>query len=348
MEYSEIISSIQQIDNNIEPKINISKLLLEHDCLYLLTRINKNDDYIESAKIKIISNLLISKICHHACLNVFNELSSIPYAVIKGAVLSKTIYDRFGLRSSGDIDILVSKDNIDTIKEILHENGFIQGKIISNEIVPYTRKELIFQAVNSHQIAPFMKYTNNSLYPFVNIDINIDIMWGENDNKANIDYVLNYIVDDHIWNCNIKKLISEIEFITLCLHNYKDLNSIYLLSQRGIKLRLFCDIYYYIKHNKLDINKLKQLSETLCVSEYIYYCLYYTNIIFNNDKLIDLIKCFKKDDELIKSFGLSKSERKEWKIEFYDRIFDKEFNERFYSFLSKDDIIKIEKNKYFM
>ena len=54
-------------------------------------------------------------------------------------------------------------------------------------------------------------------------------------------------------------------------HLYKDMNSIYLLYKGGLRLYLFCDIYYAFKNLSLDLDVLWQHSQRLSVAPYLYY-----------------------------------------------------------------------------
>ena len=85
--------------------------------------------------------------------SVFRELTrrNIPYAVHKGAVLSKVLYGKYSLRLSGDVDLLFSRSDSQNVKQIFEYFGFIQGRFVDGLIVPYTRAEKIFQASQSHQ-----------------------------------------------------------------------------------------------------------------------------------------------------------------------------------------------------
>ena len=89
------------------------------------------------------------------------------YAIIKGAALSSTLYKNPYIRQSGDIDILISRNNVDELEKILLSNGFIQGRITEMGIKPFSREEKIYYSVNTHQIAPFMKSTNFTVIVFL-------------------------------------------------------------------------------------------------------------------------------------------------------------------------------------
>lgn len=49
---------------------------------------------------------------------------------------------------------------------------------MANNIIPLSREEIMFQTLMSHQTAPYIKKTSNIFCPFVNIDINTDIVMG--------------------------------------------------------------------------------------------------------------------------------------------------------------------------
>lgn len=232
----------------------------------------------------------------------------------------------------------------------MEKNDFIQGRIINNNIVPLSRTEVIFQTLMSHQTAPYIKNTSNIICPFVNIDINTNIMWGESRFQSDTAYILSQTNYIEICNQKIKKLNAESEFISLCLHHYKDLNSIYLLTVRGIKLYLFCDIYYYLKNNFLNKQLLKSLVQLLNVDKYIYYCLYYVNLIFNDELISDYLDLFAyaEDETVLNSFGLDDSERKSWQIGFYERLFHENIGNYIYKFLTSQDIEKIKINRNYM
>lgn len=135
-----------------------------------------------------VTNKIIVLERFKACAAVFEALGSIPYAVIKGAVLSKSAYGSAAYRISGDMDILISRSHLDEAKIIFQQHGFIQGRITEDGITPFSREELIFQNSTSHQTAPFVKRINHPLCPYVNIDLNLEIFWGESKQESDMDF----------------------------------------------------------------------------------------------------------------------------------------------------------------
>ena len=348
MKYDEIIDTIRSIvSGNTVDNDEMSAILREHGCYYLLSKLPSQK---QTVQIELMFNRLVINRRYNACAGVFEQLSDIPYAVIKGAVLSKQIYGNTDYRFSGDIDILVPPKNAESAKAILTDNSFVQGRVVGDKIVPYTRRELIYQKTFSHQLAAFVKATDDKLCPFVNIDVNTDIMWGESEAKTDMDRFLSNTIPYEIDGIAVKKLLPEEEFISLCLHHYKDMNSIYLLSQGSLKLSLFCDIYFYVKNVTLDYSRLPHLAEKFKVSDYLYYCLYHTNKIFNDSMMCQLCSPFESDHaiELINRYGLSYDEYHYRQHNIAELLFDSKFPENFVHTLTESEKAKIKTNKAMM
>ena len=200
--------------------------------MYLLTCLStlNNLPFLTAPK---LYNRSITKKRFEVCREIF-EAIHFPYAIIKGAVLSQTIYNDPFIRLSNDIDILINRNYADDLKKILLSHGFVQSRIINNQIVPFTREEILFQSTFTHQMAPYIRPLPNKASAFVNLDVNIDIFWGESNTKASMDYVLSQTIDYKLFDICFKKLSVEMEFVQLCMHHYKDMNSLFLLSTRGL------------------------------------------------------------------------------------------------------------------
>lgn len=347
-EYDGIIDCVRALAHGGQPATDISKLLYEHNCFYLLSKIKTENEYTLRFKRESFLNQICIRERYATCQKIFKLFreKAIPYAVIKGTVLSQELYGGIHYRKSGDIDLLVSRNHIDEIKRIILENGFIQGRVTEKGLEPFTRRELLFQTTMSHQAAPFIKETGNPLCPYINVDINMDILWGESSRKADMDFVLKNTLPIPICGIAVPKLFCEMEFISLCLHHYKDMNSIYLLCGGSLKLSLFCDIYFYVIRCRPDIKTLKAICEQLDVSDYIYYCLYYTNQIFADDVLNPYLNALhtSKSDSILNVFGLAKDEIRTWDISFAERLFLLDFNQYFSMRLSAKDLEKIRIN----
>ena len=348
MNTQEILHNVRLIINGHQPEIDISPILYYHRCYYLLSRIHNSSLKQQLIKEKIIETIAIRE--RYIALKSLWNSSHISYAVMKGAVLSRMAYEDTAIRFSGDIDILIDKSDADAIKDLLYTNGFVQGRIVDNSIQPFSRREVLFQTAMSHQTAPYVKATGNTLCPFINVDINTSVMWGESDQKFDVSSLLKNVVPINVGGIKVNKLSNEEEFLSLCLHHYKDANSIYLLYHGSLKMGLFCDIYYYLRNAPLDNTRLLSLIELYNIGEYVYYCIYYTDALFDDEKLKQLMTLLYKfrNEDLLGSFGLSNQERKQWCHPFFDRLFAKNISQYMEPLLTEEDRNKLNTNLLYM
>lgn len=347
MKNEEIILEFRKVvETGVCSNNELKDILKSHNCMHLIAY----DDFSPKERLVDYAYSVAVRERFKNTQVIFDSMKSIPYAVIKGAVLSDQIYHSPFVRHSGDIDMIIDRQNLNTVKNILLTNGFVQGRIQGQEIVPFSRRELVFHLTKSHQTAPFVKETKNNICPYINLDLNTCIYWGEYDGICDMNIVLEHTQETNLLNSTFKKLTPEMEFISLCLHHYKDMNSIYLLAMGNLKLSLFCDIYFYIRNVHMNINKLYDLVCKLNANPYVFYCLYYTDLIFDVNPIKKMMRMFESPfaHTLISSFGLSDDERCTWNFPFLDRLFSPSFSKDFYFSLDSVGQRKIQTNYQYM
>lgn len=310
----DIIREIRLIVKEGRSNYNMDSFLKRHQCEFLCV----SD---ESYKVKYQENLETVSERFLACKRLFDKIN-MPYAVFKGAVLSKQLYQDPFVRRSGDIDILFSMDNYHELKEVLKAEGFLQGSMGDGEFVPVSRRKSIFQISSSHQVPSYIKRLNSEEKAWVTLDLNHNLMWGENSKKMNMSLVLKQTQNDEIMGVSFKKLTAEMEFIALCMHHYKDMNSLFQLIKGHYRLVLFWEIYKYLITVKPDTKKIQKLCKQFEVGEYVYYCVYYAQSIFESEELDGYLSAFIgfKKEEIMNTYGLSDDERKTWGMPFEDRL----------------------------
>lgn len=348
MNYVDTIEKIQRLAHGEDVCDDaLCKLFLDSGCYYLLS---KSEKYASKLMIPITMNSVVVHQRYKNCKVAFDKLKDVPYAHIKGAALSDRIYGNYAYRSFGDIDLLVTPEYSDKVKSVLIESGFVQGKLVDGQIVPFSRRELIYQKSFSHQLAPFMKETGSKICPFVNIDVNLDIVWGEGNFSINMSEFVGHAENFGLQDITLYRLKPIFEFISLCMHHYKDMNSIYLIADRGFRLSEYCDIYFYLVNVSPDAYELANTAAKYGLGEYVYYCVYYANEVFKDERLGVYLETLESDPakKLIDCYGLSDSERKEWDTPFYERLLDDGFMKRFYDSLNEGDRRKVKINQELM
>jgi hypothetical protein len=104
------------------------------------------------------------------------------------------------------------------------------------------------------------------------------------------------MIEMDIYGCRVKALPPLKAMVQLILHQYKDLNSIFLLATRkNIKIDMFKDLYYLLKNNldEITFNKLYAICSEYEIIPYVYYVLYYTGFLFKDGILEKNIAVFK-------------------------------------------------------
>lgn len=185
----------------------------------------------------------------------------------------------------------------------------------------------------------------------LNVDVKLRYFLGEYEGKALLlEEFLNDTVDMDVYGVTVKTLPIEKAFVQLVLHHYKEMNSLYHLSQHNtIRTDMFRDIYDMIRNNGecLSDESIKRLGELYLIAEYIYYMVYYTQEIFNDsilDRCLNELQIYR-NYELLGSYGLSVNERKQWRSPFCDRLDKEDIRNNINDDLTHSDLKKISDNK---
>lgn len=264
-----------------------------------------------------------------------------PCVIVKGEVLSVLAYGTVGKRICTDIDILVSRKRLKDIKNLLYVSGFKPKTSL--------RATEIAMLATSHQASPL--YKENPSFGRTCIDINFDIFWGEYEGKrVDIDDFLSDAVEMEIYGVKVKTLTPIKTMIHLVLHHYKDMNSIFLLATRkSIKYEMFKDVYYLLKNHlkEISLDKLYAMSGKYEIIPFVFYVLYYTGQIFEDDVLKRYIEAFRtpEGEALLNCYGLCSKEQKEWKCDFKTRLESDNLYELIKNDLTDKDKEKIAINK---
>ena len=304
----------------------------------------------EKIDMNVYFNLLRARLFYNHTKNLWNymESNNIKYAYITGEALSLMAYGNNNQREYGDVDILIPINSVKSVNDFLLESNFKQEYPTTNF---KTKREYdIFSMLNSHQAIPYIREIKGTENYF-EIDINKDIYWGEYSGKrVDIEEFLSDTIDITVFNCNIKTLTPLKTMIQLLLHHYRDMNSIYLLATRNsIKYSMFKDVYYLLKNNqkKITCMQLYEISTIYQIVPYVYYVLYYTKKVFNDDIFNEYIDALRTDqgDALLDCYGLTDKERKTWNIDFNTRLGTHNLFEYIKNDLNEEDLKKIEMNK---
>ena len=285
------------------------------------------------------------EVLYNEMARVFDLLQTTRYAIVKGEVLSQQIYGVPDKRRSSDSDIIIEKNNVKLIEGYLRDLGFNQKG--SDEKIESRRNRILCMSY-SHQIPSYYK----EKYGFyLNVDVNYDIFWGEYEGqRLPMDEFLDDTVSMKVYDVTVKTLPIKKAFIQLILHHYKEMNSLFHLSQHNtIETDMFSDVIGLLLNNNsvLTCECVSELCERYSIGAYVYYMLYYTNLVFHDRRLVEYIERIEmyRKESIMDSFGLSEDERKKWLIPFDKRLDNRELPIHVQSQLLDSDRDKIILNK---
>ncbi len=296
----------------------------------------------EAVIIMVENKEVFCKIQYMVSKGFFNGLDScgIEYTIVKGCPLAYYKTGNAGSRLSSDIDILISRRDIDKVVGILEDNGFQSSYMLN-------RRERIMLVSNSHQIPAYHKCLGKCS---VQIDVNFDLFWGEFAGKrVDVTEFLKGAAEMDIYGCRIRTLPPLKCMVQIILHHYKEMNSLYhLTSHVAIKRRMFEDIYALCKRypTEISVDKVYEASDIYGILPYAYYMFYYTRQVYADAILDGYLEalCTEEGKELLDCYGLSDQERKTWKISFPERL-EANLTEMIESGLSGEDREKLERNR---
>ena len=127
----------------------------------------------------------------------------------------------------------------------------------------------------------------------------------------------------------------------ICLHSYRDMNSVLLQKREKYKLARLCDVYYYIinKEEPVDVLSFVELVKHYSYEKPIYYMLYYASEFFGpNEWMNTAAEAIEPDDKkFLNEFGLSEGEKKVWPIDFRERVLSEKLYEKIEFLIDEND-----------
>ena len=275
------------------------------------------------------NNTIMNKEICNICKIFKNK--NIDYVLLKGGILSNTIYPNIEFRQYGDIDFLVDKKDIPKVVNVLNDLNYKQGKLNhnSNKIIEVSKRERIFHQLYTHELVDF--YRIDSEQTIFNIDINHSLAWRGTCGR-NIEFrfsdLNNYFEYAIINGTTINILKTRLLIIQLSLHLYSEAvyfptHSNWIRDLGDINLIKFIDIYNIIKTNKINWYEIIEISNKHNIDDILLYVFIAINLIYHKTIPSFVIEALGKNnyDNIIDKYYDLKGEEHTWKMSFLDRLF---------------------------
>lgn len=270
---------------------------------------------------------------------VLQELNknNIKVLMTKGSYLINNVYSKYA-RTINDIDLIIEKKNVKQVVDIIQSKGYIffYGFDWKNcSIIPMNRHQQLFWQMDSHNLPVLSKQTSSPFAKYVNIDVGIDLFSKKDKYKFKVEEMFSRSMEYKIGNTSVNVLSREDFLIHLCTHLYREsISDACVYLGQDLNLIKFCDIYEYIIkfNNEIDWNKFIVIAKDNNCIEPIYFSLYYTNLIFNDENI----------NILLNKFNIS-----DYNFLFDNILIDKIDQNIFFNYLFKFDLAKIKTNDSF-
>lgn len=196
--------------------------------------------------------------------------SGIKVIVLKGAFLAEIVYINIGLRSLGDIDLLIGKEDLQKAKKELAGLGY------DYPVHPTMLHEILYDKLDTNKEIHFTNQEKKIL-----IDIHWDIIPSDIPHKIDINAFWNNAQSIKIAGIETLALSVEDLLFHLCLHLDKHIDD-ECDNVAPFQLKGFCDVAEVIKFYNGNINwkYLVQSSENCRIKYEMYQVLYIVNKFF--------------------------------------------------------------------
>lgn len=210
------------------------------------------------------------------CVDKVNKILSncgAPYALLKGAFLCG--WYPSGYRTSNDIDVLVSPNNVGLVSSFLKDSGFKQGYIRNGNFIPATREQIIESKMTRGETVPFIKKVNLPFMEYLEVDINFSLDYKNSDSSL-LDKMLSRAETVSVGEITVRTLDKYDFLLHLCAHLYKEATTLpWIKMKRDMTFYKYCDIYSLLhtfnsEEKKTLVVRAKEIDSELELK----YCLY--------------------------------------------------------------------------
>lgn len=241
------------------------------------------------------------------------------YALLKGAYLSEIYPD--GLRTSNDIDILISEKDIGNISDLLLSNGFSQGHIRGDEFIPASRMQIISSRMNRGETVPFVMEINQPFMKYLEVDINFSLDFKPEVDKKMVERLLDHTIT---MKSGLKTLAHSDFLIHLCVHLFKEA-TVYNWIEFGRDQGLYKYLDIFLCREWFDPDRIRQLE----LEKECFYALYGMNALFGEG--FDMTSIQPTDLSYLNQMIIPGSNRKyAYDLSFIDWVFETKRNDFLY------------------
>ncbi|BDZ71683.1 nucleotidyltransferase domain-containing protein [Methanobacterium petrolearium] len=258
-----------------------------------------------------------------------HNIESVPY---KGPILALQAYDNISMRQFGDLDLLVKKDDVPHVKEILISKGY--------------RPEFDLDAAQERN---YLNSQRELKFLHESKGISLEVHWKFSGVFLNLpsnaeEIFLDNLASLDIGGVPIPKISPENLILILSIHN---------ASHQWSRLAWLADISTLINNQKIDWSQVLKISQQLSIQKILFINLYLCQLLLNlklgpiiskfydtevikvSDRFVNRLFSDKLENSLIEDMQISYRLR-EKKIDGIKDVFSGIFNPSFYELNNLD------------
>ena len=250
------------------------------------------------------------------------KTNNIPFIPLKGGYLLPYMYKNLGIRIMNDVDCLISKKNVNVVRQIMNSIGYIEGEYdFSNNIInPASKVRKLLWKMKMNNLFPLLKIHTNDFVRCTRYDFSFSLDLSLNENPVEA-----MLLRAEEYN-NGYKLSNSDFLIHLCCHLYKEATeAIWVFENDDLNLIKFCDAREFIL-KEIDQKTFEKVVEfvkqDINLEKALYYTLFYLREIYNDGYESDYLNCLNLAETFLEEFGKNDfGESVKWKKPFWQRFF---------------------------
>lgn len=209
------------------------------------------------------------------------ERSGVKIVPVKGAYLIDNIYADRSIRTSNDVDALISKKDISQIDKIMKDLGYTTEMYDkkTNQLVQRSAAQKMLYKTKMYNLLPYRKCVEDSIEEVIIFDYSHSLDFSL-DTRPVEEMINNSFYTGKTW-C----LLPEHFFVHMCCHHYREASHTeWIRLGKDLNLIKFCDVREFVlqKMNRESMENAIKFVKNYNLEKALYFTLYFLRVIYND------------------------------------------------------------------
>lgn len=254
----------------------------------------------------------------------------IPFVVRKGLLLDLQLYGGRGLRILGDLDFMIEPGHSARVAEVMRGLGYQNGNYDEQreEVVPYSRQELITFRLSPDHLPKFVKATGDPLFKAVDVDFATSFSWARSEFDVPLaeafatraDYALPHM------GAPVPGFAPAFQFLDTVLHCYREAyTESAIRAGNDVELRKFLDVLllWRLHREALETEEFRALVSSSNLGAPLAWVFTYADRLFGQGLVERLGLAGAVAEEQLTCWRASGGEVRRWSGDIRERLYAK-------------------------